>query len=152
MLDDLDDYGVDGDLDDFVVDDDGAGYTSGRKRPAEDAGEPASKRRHLAQPADPPPFPARRHPRRGNRKYLCLNLVGVVWTVDQDAHHTVTVEFYERGQYRDFHFTDNFLYAQGVPEREGRAVLVPAEGGRGGARVRVLQAARDVDVEGGLED
>ena len=39
-----------------------------------------------------------------------LNLVGSIWTVDQDTHHTVTVEFYDREMHRDFHFTDNYLY------------------------------------------
>lgn len=39
-----------------------------------------------------------------------LNLVGFVWTVDQDTHHTVTVEFYDREFQRDFHFTDPYLY------------------------------------------
>lgn len=39
-----------------------------------------------------------------------LNLVGFVWSVDQDTHNTVTVEFYDRERYRDFHFTDPFLY------------------------------------------
>ncbi len=46
---------------------------------------------------------------RPNRS-VGLNLIGFVWTVDQDTHHTVTVEFYDREIYRDFHFTDNYLY------------------------------------------
>lgn len=125
VLDDLDDYGVDGDLDDFVVDDDGAGYTSGRKRPAENDGEPASKRRHLAQPQIHLPFQPGATPWRGNRKYLCLNLTGVVWTVDQDAHHTVTVEFYDRGLHRDFHFTDNFLYDKACLNEKGALFSCP---------------------------
>ena len=33
-----------------------------------------------------------------------------MWTVDQDTHHTVTVEFYDREFHRDFHFTDPYLY------------------------------------------
>lgn len=33
-----------------------------------------------------------------------------MWTVDQDNHHTVTVEFYDREFHRDFHFTDPYLY------------------------------------------
>jgi chromosome transmission fidelity protein 4 len=39
-----------------------------------------------------------------------LNLTGAVWTVDQETHNTVTVEFYDRELHRDFHFTDPFLY------------------------------------------
>lgn len=39
-----------------------------------------------------------------------LNLTGAVWTVDQETHHTVTVEFYDRELHRDFHFTDPYQY------------------------------------------
>ena len=39
-----------------------------------------------------------------------LNLTGFVWTVDQDSHNTVTVEFYDHEFHRDFHFTDPYLY------------------------------------------
>ena len=41
---------------------------------------------------------------------LGLNLVGCVWTVDQETHHTVTVEFYDREFHREFHFTDPYMY------------------------------------------
>ncbi|SPO03949.1 probable sepB protein [Cephalotrichum gorgonifer] len=128
VLDDLDDYGMDGDLDDFVEDDDGAGYTSGRKRPAEDdghGGEHASKRRHLMQPQIHAAFQPGSTPWRGNRKYLCLNLIGVVWTVDQDDHYTVTVEFYDREFHRDFHFTDTFLYDKACLNEKGALFSCP---------------------------
>jgi len=49
-------------------------------------------------------------PWRGKRRYLCLNMVGFVWTIDQDTHNTVTVEFHDRELFRDVHFTDQFLY------------------------------------------
>ncbi|PKS10407.1 hypothetical protein jhhlp_002158 [Lomentospora prolificans] len=119
--DDLEDYGVDGDLDDFVVDDDGAGYTTGRKRPAEDDayGDHANKRRQLMQPQVHAAFQPGSTPWRGNRKYLCLNLLGVVWTVDQDSHYTVTVEFYDHEFQRDFHFTDTFLYDKACLNEKG---------------------------------
>jgi chromosome transmission fidelity protein 4 len=42
--------------------------------------------------------------------FLGLNLTGAVWTVDQETHHTVTVEFYDRELHRDFHFTDPYQY------------------------------------------
>lgn len=45
-----------------------------------------------------------------NNQFTGLNLTGFVWTVDQDTHHTVTVEFYDREFHRDFHFTDPYLY------------------------------------------
>ncbi|KAK0615814.1 WD40-repeat-containing domain protein [Bombardia bombarda] len=131
-LDDLLDENY-GDIeDDFVVDDDGAGYTlnAGRKRPAEDelaAGLHPSKRGNFVAAV------AQRHeafqpgstPWRGNRKYLCLNLIGFVWTVDQDSHHTVTVEFYDHEFHRDFHFTDTFLYDKACLNDKGALFSCP---------------------------
>lgn len=41
-----------------------------------------------------------------------LNLIGCIWSVQQEegSHNTITVEFYDREQFRDFHFTDPYLY------------------------------------------
>lgn len=58
-------------------------------------------------------------PWRGNRRYLCLNLLGFIWTVDQDTHHTVTVEFYDREFQRDFHFTDPYKYDKACLSEKG---------------------------------
>ncbi|KAK0651410.1 WD40-repeat-containing domain protein [Cercophora newfieldiana] len=128
-LDDLlnEDYG---DLDDFVVDDDGAGYTlnAGRKRPAEDdgiyGGHP-SKRSAYFQAQHHESFQPGSTPWRGNRKYLALNLIGFVWTVDQDSHNTVTVEFYDHEYHRDFHFTDTFLYDKACLNENGTLFSCP---------------------------
>ncbi|KAF2003030.1 WD40 repeat-like protein, partial [Amniculicola lignicola CBS 123094] len=111
----------DEDMEDFVIDDDGAGYAGlnghGKRPNAHLAlASPSSKRRQYASSA---PFRPQIHeafqpgstPWRGNRRYLCLNLIGHVWTVSQEsAHHTVTVEFFDREFRRDFHFTDPYLY------------------------------------------
>lgn len=126
-----------GDEDDFVSDDDGAGYAAGingfGKRSnghLDDIDGFESKRRATHrnwQPTIHQSFQPGSTPWRGNRKYLCelcmhapwcnlrlptqgLNLTGFVWTVDQDTHNTVTVEFYDREFHRDFHFTDPYLY------------------------------------------
>lgn len=111
----------------FIEDDDGAGYaetvnghgkrTSGHLEP----GHPSGKRRAISawEPQIHPPFQPGSTPWRGNRRYLCLNLVGFVWTVDQETHHTVTVEFYDREFQRDFHFTDPFLYDKACLNEQG---------------------------------
>ncbi|KAL2020135.1 hypothetical protein VTK56DRAFT_8740 [Thermocarpiscus australiensis] len=122
------DYGDDDDG--FVVDDDGAGYTvnTGRKRPADDNsifGLHPSKRGNFVQPQYHPPFQPGSTPWRGNRKYLCLNLIGFVWTVDQDSHNTVTVEFYDHEFHRDFHFTDTFLYDKACLTEKGTLFSCP---------------------------
>lgn len=99
--------------DDFVVDDDGAGYAgAGQKRGNDYShyGMDSKKARYGPETVSHVAFQPGSTPWRGNRKYLCLNLIGFVWTVDQDSHHTVTVEFYDHEFNRDFHFTDTFLY------------------------------------------
>ncbi|RPB00040.1 WD40 repeat-like protein [Choiromyces venosus 120613-1] len=121
-VDSLDDIlgGMDDGLEDFIIDDDGAGYvepnrngkrssehldtitTHGSKRPAYGM--------TMWSPEIHEPFQPGSTPWKGKRRYLCLNLIGFVWTVDQDTHHTVTVEFYDRDSYRDFHLPDPYLY------------------------------------------
>jgi chromosome transmission fidelity protein 4 len=41
---------------------------------------------------------------------LACNMIGHVWTVDQDTHNTVTCEFYDREAHHQFFFTDPYLY------------------------------------------
>lgn len=128
---------VDG-MDDFVEDDDGAGYAEevnlyGKRTNAhlDDLEGHDAKRRMDGywQPKVHPALQPGSTPWRGNRRYLCtktnssrsirhglancvtgLNLTGCVWTVDQETHNTVTVEFYDRELHRDFHFTDPYMY------------------------------------------
>ncbi|KAM5345780.1 hypothetical protein ACJ41O_011641 [Fusarium nematophilum] len=125
FLDGPDGYGDD----DFVVDDDGAGYTAGvghkRGRDDDEGFGHSNKRRHLLEPQYHEAFQPGATPWRGNRKYLCLNLIGFVWTVDQDSHHTVTVEFYDHEFHRDFHFTDTFLYDKACLTEHGTLFSCP---------------------------
>ena len=117
------------DEDDFVSDDDGAGYTNGLKRSNEhlDAIDGYETKRRVSswQPRFHQAFQPGSTPWRGNRKYLCVNLVGFVWTVDQDTHNTVTVEFYDREFYRDFHFTDPYLYDKACLNENGTLFACP---------------------------
>ncbi|MCJ1432139.1 hypothetical protein MMC27_001495 [Xylographa pallens] len=125
--------------DDFVIDDDGAGYAFG----VNDFGKRSNghfgdidgvdpKRRATYQSWKPrihQSFQPGSTPWRGNRKYLCLNLIGFVWTVDQDTHHTVTVEFYDREYHRDFHFTDPYLYDKACLNDNGTLFSCPPANG-----------------------
>jgi chromosome transmission fidelity protein 4 len=109
--------GVD-EADDWIVDDDGAGYTNGKGNTGQENGNfgPAPKRHksgnhgyspNLIQIAEP--FSPGNTPWRGNRRYLTTNSIGYVWTVMQEDYNTVTVSFFDRGTHREYHFTD---YAQ----------------------------------------
>ncbi|CBX96800.1 hypothetical protein IAQ61_008248 [Plenodomus lingam] len=113
----------DADMQDFVVDDDGAGYAIGqaglKKRPNGHLGtanEPAYKRRaynstSLFNPRVHESFQPGSTPWRGQRRLLCCSLTGYVETVEQEGrHHTVSVKFYDEHTFRNFHFTDVFLY------------------------------------------
>lgn len=119
--------GFDDEDDGFVVDDDGAGYTLGSKRPAADdlTSMHPNKRATVLRSHYHEPFQPGSTPWRGNRKYLCLNLIGFVWTVDQDTHNTVTVEFYDHEFHRDFHFTDTFLYDKACLNENGTLFSSP---------------------------
>ncbi|EFR03387.1 minichromosome loss protein 1 [Nannizzia gypsea CBS 118893] len=126
--DSLDDILGPDDGDDFVEDDDGAGYTediNGHGKRTNTHMDELFGHDPKRRPAAPwktiahEPFQPGSTPWRGNRKYLALNLVGFVWTVDQDTHNTVTVEFYDRERYRDFHFTDPYLYDKACLNEKG---------------------------------
>jgi chromosome transmission fidelity protein 4 len=133
-LDDILGSDIMGDEDDFVVDDDGAGYALGLngngKRPNGDvdpyAGPISKRRTQTWEPQYHDSFQPGSTPWRGNRKYLCLNLIGFVWTVDQDTHNTITVEFYNHEFHRDFHFTDTFLYDKACLNERGTLFSCPA--------------------------
>ena len=135
-LDDILGSDIMGDEDDFVVDDDGAGYALGLngngKRPndiPDPYAGPLSKRRTQTwEPQIHDSFQPGSTPWRGNRKYLSLNLIGFVWTVDQDTHNTITVEFYDHEFHRDFHFTDTFLYDKACLNENGTLFTCSANG------------------------
>jgi chromosome transmission fidelity protein 4 len=131
----LGDDGLSENGDPFIVDDDGAGYVeqvnANGKRPGAQISHPASKRPQQYgsgrwQPRLHDAFQPGSTPWRGNRRYMCLNLTGFIWTVDQDTHHTVTVEFYDRAAHRDFHFTDPFLYDKACLGEHGAAFSCPS--------------------------
>ncbi|PLB45388.1 chromosome segregation protein [Aspergillus steynii IBT 23096] len=127
--DSLDDIlGSDQGMEDFVDDDDGAGYAEGmnglgkRTNDHLDSIEGHADKRLLTSFSKPKihqPLQPGSTPWRGNRRYLCLNLTGAVWTVDQETHHTVTVEFYDREMHRDYHFTDPYLYDRACLNEHG---------------------------------
>jgi chromosome transmission fidelity protein 4 len=121
----------DEEMNDFVVDDDGAGYAAPLnghgKRPnthITNGVEPSVKRRATSsamfRPQVHEPFQPGATPWRGNRRLLCCSLTGYVETVSQEGrHHTVSVKFYDEHTFRNFHFTDIFLYDKACLNENG---------------------------------
>lgn len=126
------------DLDDWIEDDDNAGYTNGvngnGKRANGHLDLPLAKRTRYGafSPHQHEPFQPSSTPWRGNRRYLCLNLLGFVWTVDHDTHRTITVEFFDREMHRDFHFTDYFGYDKACLTDHGSLFSSAAKDDQGG--------------------
>jgi chromosome transmission fidelity protein 4 len=121
----------DEEMNDFVIDDDGAGYAPALnghgKRPNHHIAsgvEPLTKRRATSSAIFRPhvhePFQPGATPWRGNRRLLCCSLTGYVETVSQEGrHHTVSVKFYDEHTFRNFHFTDVFLYDKACLNEKG---------------------------------
>ncbi|KAF1810105.1 putative chromosome segregation protein [Eremomyces bilateralis CBS 781.70] len=128
-----------GSLNGFIDDDDGAGYTEGlnghgkRTNSHLDPVDTNRPKKRYGGYGGYGGFEIQHHEAfqpgstswRGNRRYLCLNLIGFIWTVDQGTHNTVTVEFYDREFHRDFHFTDPFLYDKACLTEHGALFACP---------------------------
>lgn len=119
---------VDGSDDGFVEDDDGAGYTNGlvnghgpakRGREDDDFSRPSKRQVQKWEPRIHDSFQPGSTPWRGDRKYLCLNLIGLVWTIEYEQYCTITVEYYDRSFQRDFHFTDPNFYEEACLSEKG---------------------------------
>ncbi|KAF3902020.1 hypothetical protein AA313_de0204458 [Arthrobotrys entomopaga] len=122
--------------DNWLDDDDGAGYGEKNKNGKRSAdtgglGMPSLKRHAYGswEPDIHEPMQPGSTPWRGDRRYLFLSLIGFAWTVDQKTHNTVTVEFYDQDQFRNFHFTDPLLYDKAVLNENGSLFSSPP--GRG---------------------
>ncbi|KAI7826804.1 hypothetical protein BX661DRAFT_198815 [Kickxella alabastrina] len=96
-------------LDDFVVDDDGAGYAERQEPRWMAVGDPTT---HCFQPGSTPWI--------GDRRYLAFNMVGSIVSIAQDdAHNTIEVEFYDKSMHRDFHFSDSFKFSMAALSESG---------------------------------
>ncbi|KAI9500951.1 WD40-repeat-containing domain protein [Coemansia spiralis] len=96
-------------LDDFVIDDDGAGYVERQVPKWAVVGDPQTQ---SFQPGSTPWI--------NNRRYLAFNMVGSVISIAQDeSHNTVEIEFYDKSVHRDIHFSDSFKFAMAALSESG---------------------------------
>ena len=101
--------------DDFIDDDDGAGYVQA-KRPhlsngkivrGNNRSQPTySATRFRYKPVSPGGTPFG----NSDRRYLTMNNVGYVCTVRNNEQHSITVSFFDIGKYSEYHFEDLFGY------------------------------------------
>ncbi|CAO3696706.1 unnamed protein product [Rhizopus stolonifer] len=130
---------------DFVVDDDGAGYTeSGREQERlqnlhQQRMDINRHRPPLARPVafnppnafQPGETPYNREnqadPKEGERRYLCFNLVGAVYTIYQDNHSIVNAELHDQTIHRNFHFTDYSNFTMGALAESGAVFAVESK-------------------------
>ncbi|CAG8481470.1 6831_t:CDS:10 [Paraglomus occultum] len=119
------------DLDDFVEDDDGAGYVP--KKPAY-----AMDRKSNVDISTPQkPFQPGSTPEKEKSRYLVFNLIGCITTLDQGTHSTVSVEYLDKSVCRPYHFTDLYNFSMGCLGRQGAAFA--AESSTGGPSVISFQ-------------
>lgn len=121
LLDDIEDAGAE-----WIEDDDGAGYIPNldhRKRAGDDTNGHQSSKRNKSHASFEPQIHELVQPGstpwRGQRRYLTLNMIGWIWTVEQDDHNTVTVEFHDREAHRQYHFTDTRIFSFAVLDEVG---------------------------------
>ncbi|ODV97616.1 hypothetical protein PACTADRAFT_47500 [Pachysolen tannophilus NRRL Y-2460] len=115
--------------DDFVIDDDNAGYTEKRRYDDDfDNRYRSSKRSYHgysngasgSAPHSAPPLLSTQYklkpyspgstPWFTDRRYLTMNSVGYAWSVKQQSHSTITVSFFDRSLHKEYHFKDLFEY------------------------------------------
>ncbi|QPG74183.1 hypothetical protein FOA43_001507 [Brettanomyces nanus] len=107
--------GLFGGEDDFIIDDDGAGYTENGKRSADDIHNGSGgMHKHKKVRFDNQyqglsrllPYSPGGTPWETSRRYLTINPVGYAWSVKQEGYNTVTVTFFDRSLHREYHFRD----------------------------------------------
>lgn len=119
----------DEEMDDFVVDDDGAGYAPiinghGKRTNGHlDSHQPRAKRpahpSSRMQPEIHEPFQPGATPWRGNRRMLCCSLFGYVSTISQEnEQHTVEFKFSDK-RFRDAKITDIYGYDKAALSTKG---------------------------------
>ncbi|KAI9029607.1 WD40-repeat-containing domain protein [Phycomyces nitens] len=110
--------------DDFVVDDDGAGYTENdvEKVMVQKKLDPSRTRPEATRPrVDITPHPIihpgetpfqkpgghkNDDPEVGDRRYLAFDMFGVIYTIFHGAYSIVNVEFHDLTDHKNFHFRD----------------------------------------------
>lgn len=130
------------DLNDFIEDDDGAGYIEDIKdqrgyrkyheRSRANGIRALQRQTDVVQPIIPDSFIMDRGgslqkafqpgstPSTNSRRYLAFNLLGTICSADSETHSTIDVSFHDKSR-RAFHFTDHYNYSIAVLGEFGAA-------------------------------
>ncbi|KAF1961516.1 chromosome segregation protein-like protein [Byssothecium circinans] len=119
----------DEEMDDFIIDDDGAGYapalnghgkrTNGHLDPLLSRAKRPAYSSAVFQPQIHDPFQPGATPWRGNRRMLCCSLFGYVSTISQEnGQHTVELKFSDKG-FRDAKIDDIYGYDKAALSTKG---------------------------------
>ncbi|CDK25075.1 unnamed protein product [Kuraishia capsulata CBS 1993] len=125
--------------DDFIIDDDNAGYVSEKRDHDDLFGEGPRKARKVSG-RDPTvrsvsehtpaykivPYSCGETTWNNSKRYLTMNSVGYTWSVKQDEDSTITVSFFDRGSHKEYYFKDTFGYD--VASMDDNAVLLGVSG------------------------
>ncbi|KAF7727677.1 hypothetical protein EC973_007232 [Apophysomyces ossiformis] len=155
-----DDMDMASETDDFVVDDDGAGYAETSITRERHLHAPVVSRERALHITTVPRFQPGSTPfkdtsgghsvvpREGARRYLAFNLVGVIYTIFQGTHSIINVEFHDQSQHRNFHFTDYLNYTMGSLGEKGAVFAVESSNGQ----KKQIEVEEDDDDEESEED